>query len=136
MALTGKPAGRRSDAPRTGGRISPIGVVELPDFDRGLVEVVEQACVDAHLTGILAEGPPVRSASARRAVMDADHPVTPDVSRRFSSDGDLVRREIGDAPRELSTERAIAVGHPRGLVRNFDLHLAAMAAAMNAHAGQ
>ena len=142
-----RPAGRPNASLRAASRLlsqsltyarcicSSIRIVELPDLDGHLVEAVQEACVDSHLAKILPQGLPVRSASASRAVVDADHSVTPDVSCRFPSDGDLVRREIGDPPRELSTKRAVAVRDPRGLARNFDLHLAAVAAAMNAHAG-
>ena len=108
-------------------------IVELPDLDGAFIEAVQQARVDAHLAEVLAKRLPMSSAAADRTVVDADHSVAPDICGGFSRNGHLVRRKICDPPRELPTERAIAIRNPLRLVRNLDPHVAAVTAAVNAH---
>ena len=60
------------------------GVVEFPDLDGAFIEAVEQACIDAHLAEVFPKRLPVGSAAAGWAVVNADHPVAPDIGCRFT----------------------------------------------------
>ena len=113
---------------------SPVHVVELPDFDGAFIEIVEQAGVDAHLTEVLAKRLPVGAAAAGRAVVNADHSVTPDIGHRLTGYAHLLRREIGDPPGQPAAQRAIAVRNPFGRPRQLNPNLAAVTASINAHA--
>ena len=92
-----------------------ISVVDLSNFDGAFVEIVEQACIDAHLAEVLPKRLPVCATAADWTVVDADHSITPDIGRRLARNAHLVRREIGDTPCEPTTERAVTVRNPRGL---------------------
>lgn len=61
-----------------------VRIVELPDLDGAFIETVEKARIDAHLAEIFAKRLPVRPAAAGRAVVNADHPVAPDIGRRLA----------------------------------------------------
>ena len=110
-----------------------IRVVELPDLDGAFVEIIEQASIDAHLTEIFPKGFPVGTASADWAVVDADHPVTPDIGGRLAGNANLVGREIGYTPCELTTKGAVTVCNPFGLAWQFDPHPAAVTASVDFH---
>lgn len=110
-----------------------IRVVEFPDLDGTFVEIVEQACVDAHLAEVLPKSLPVGAAAADRAMMNADHSIAPDIGRRLAGNAYLIRREIGDTPCEPAAEGAIAVCNPLGLAWQLDLNVAAVTASVNAH---
>lgn len=110
-----------------------IGVVELSDLDGLFIEPVEQARVNAHFAEILPKGLPVRAAAANGAMVDADHAIAPDIGGRFPCNFHLIRREIGDAPCQPTTERTITVRHPFWLPWQLDPDVSAMAASVNAH---
>ena len=110
-----------------------VQVFEAADLDAGVGEAVEQAGVDAHAAEVLAQGLPVGSAAAGGAVVDADHPIAPDIGDRLAQDAHLVRWEIGDPPREPATEGAVAVRNPRGSARQLHPHVAAMTASVDSH---
>ena len=118
------------------GAISPPRsprVIDLAHLHRALVEVVEQAGVDADFAEVLAERRPGGAAATGGAKMDADHPVAPHVGGRRARDADLVGRVISDPPRQLATQRAVAVGDPLGAVGEFDADVAAVAGGLDGH---
>jgi len=110
-----------------------IRVVEFPDLDGAFIEIVEQACIDTHPAEVLPKGLPVSAAAADRAVVNTDHPVAPDIGCRLTGNAHLVGREISHAPGKPPTQRAVTVRNPCGLARQFYVHLAAVAASVNAH---
>jgi len=110
-----------------------IRVVEFPDLDGAFIEIVKQACIDAHPAEVLSKGLPVGSAAADWAVVNADHSIAPDIGGRLTRNAHLVRRKISHAPGEPPTQRAVTVRNPCGPARQFYPHLAAVAASVNAH---
>ena len=58
-----------------------FGVVHLSDLDSGFIESIKQAGIDAHPAKVLAQRLPMCPAAADRAMMDANHAVTPDIGR-------------------------------------------------------
>ena len=64
--------------------MSLIRVVEFPDLDLAFIEVVELACIDAHLAEVFSKRLPVGATTADWAVVNADHPITPDIGCRLA----------------------------------------------------
>ena len=116
-----------------GGKATLAGVVEFPDLDGAFIETVEQARIDAHLPEVFAERLPVGPAAADRAVVDADHPIAPDIGCRLTRNAHLLWREIGDPPCEPATEGAVAVRDPRRRAWRLYADLAAMTASVDGH---
>jgi hypothetical protein len=110
-----------------------VRVVEFPDLDDALIEIVEQAGIDAHLAEVLTEGLPVGSAAADGAVVDANHPIAPDIGRRLTRNAHLIWWEIRDPPREPATEGAVAVRNPRRRTCQLYAYVAAMTASEGGH---
>lgn len=108
-------------------------IIELAHLHRPRVEPLEQPRVHPHLPEILAQRLPVRPAAAGRAVMDADHPIAPDIGDGLPLHVHLGVGIIGDQPRQLAAQRAVARAHPIGRARDRDRHRAAMAAPFHAH---
>lgn len=108
-------------------------IVEFPHLDSAFVEIIEQACIDAHFAEVFPKSFPVGAATADRAVVDSDHSIAPDIGCRLARNAHLVRREIGYSPCEPTTQRAVAVRDPFGLARKLYLNVAAVAASVNAH---
>ena len=81
----------------------------------------------------LAQRLPMRAAAADRAVVDADHPITPDKSGRLAGNAHVFGRKIRDPPRQPMAKRAIALRHPRRHAGHLDPHIAAVTASLNAH---
>lgn len=61
-----------------------ISVVKHPNLNGAFIESVEQARIDADLAEIFAQRLPVRAAAADRAVVNADHFITPDIGHRVA----------------------------------------------------
>ena len=59
-----------------------LRVVELPYLDGTFVEIVEQACIDTHFAEVFPKGLPMSAAAADWTVVNADHSIAPDISRR------------------------------------------------------
>ena len=59
-------------------------IVEFSNLDSGFIEAVKQARIDAHLAEILAKRLPMGPAAADRAMVNADHPITPDIGLRLA----------------------------------------------------
>lgn len=112
-----------------------IRIGEFSHFDAALVEMVEQARIDSHLAEVFAKRLPVRAAAADWAVVNADHAIAPDIGGRLARNADLFGREIGDAPCQPATQRAVTIRDPCGHGWQRDPHVAAVAASMNGHGG-
>lgn len=56
-----------------------IRIVEFSNLDCVFIEIIEQAGIDAHFAKVFAQRLPVSSAATGRAVMDANHPIAPDI---------------------------------------------------------
>ena len=61
-----------------------VRIVEFSDLDGAFIEIVEQACIDAHLAEIFAERLPVGAAAADWTMVNADHSIAPDISDRLT----------------------------------------------------
>ena len=114
-------------------KVSSACVVEFANLDGSFVEIIEQARVDAHFAEVLAKGLPMRAAAANRAVMNADHSVAPHIGSGLAADAYLLWRKISNAPCEAPTKGAVTVRNPFWPAWQFYLHVAAVAASVNAH---
>ena len=81
-----------------------ISVVEFPNFDGAFIEIIKQSRIDPHFAEVLAKRPPVSSAAADRAVVNADHSVAPDIGFRLAGNMDMFRREVSHTPCEPPTK--------------------------------
>lgn len=61
-----------------------IRIVEFPHLDGAFIEIVEQACIDAHLAEIFPKRLPVGAAAADWTVVNADHSIAPDIGCRLA----------------------------------------------------
>lgn len=116
-----------------GGKATLAGVLEFSDLDGAFIESVEQAGVDPHLPEVFAERLPVGPAAADYAVVNADHPIAPDIGCRLTRNAHLIWREICDPPCKLATEGAVAVCDPRRRAWRLYADLAAMTASVDGH---
>ena len=110
-----------------------VRIDELPDLDGTFIEIVEQARINAHLVEMIPMRVPVGAAAADWTMVNADHSIAPDIGCRLTGNAYLVRWKIGRTPCEPATEGAVTVCNPLGLVWQFDPHVAAVAASLNAH---
>src|SRR3954464_5057004 len=95
-----------------------VGVVEVAHFHGAAIEqvpaladreAVEQPRADADPAVVLAGRVPMGEAGAGRAMMQSDHPVAPNVRRRFAGHSDAaVVGGVGHQRPELPANAAIA----------------------------
>ncbi len=61
-----------------------IGIVELFDLDGAFIEIIKQACIDAHLAEVFPKRLPVGPAAADWTMVNANHLIAPDIGCRFA----------------------------------------------------
>ena len=120
-----------------GGKRTPalasVGIVEVSDLDGAFIEIIKQACINAHLAEVFPKRLPVGSAAADWTVVNANHSIAPHIGFRLARNAHLVRRKIGHSPCEPTTEGAVTVCNPRRLAWQLYSDVAAVAASLNGH---